>query len=234
MRLDSYLSERFGISRTKAQRYIKEGVVCIDGVCITKNSYDVEDGSDVVLHVEKDYVSRAALKLLPFLQEANIDVEGKKALDIGSSTGGFTQVLLERGAVHVTCVDVGSHQMHDSLRNDPRISLHEQTDIRTFRSEAFELVVSDVSFISLLKILDKIDELAQDEIVLLFKPQFEVGIGVKRDKKGVIKDEKAIQKAMIGFEDACMLKGWRLVYKAASKITGKDGNLEYCYYFRKN
>jgi len=233
LRLDSYLSERFGISRTKAQRFIQEGVVCVEGVCITKNSHEVVEGSDVVLHVEKDYVSRAALKLLPFLQEAGISVAGKEALDIGSSTGGFTQVLLEMGAKHVTCVDVGSHQLHDSLRGDKRISLYEQTDIRNFESEPFELVVSDVSFISLLKILDTIDTLAKDEIVLLFKPQFEVGRGVKRDKKGVIKDEKAVQKAMIGFEDACTLKGWKLLCKAPSKITGKDGNLEYCYYFKK-
>ncbi len=93
--------------------------------------------------------------------------------------------------------------------------------------------MSDVSFISLLYILDDVDRLADQKIILLFKPQFEVGREAKRDKNGVVLDKKAILKAMLKFEDACKLKGWKLIVKSPSKLTGKEGNLEYCYYFEK-
>ena len=234
MRLDSYLVEAsLAPSRTKAQKYIKEGYVLVDNEVVTKSSFDVDLENDVKLTVFKDYVSRAAWKLLHFLDEAELDVSEKTALDIGSSTGGFSEVLLERGVASLVCVDVGSDQLHEKIRADKRVKVYEKTDIRTFEHEPFELVVSDVSFISLLHIIESVDALAKEDIVLLFKPQFEVGVGVKRDKKGVVKDEKAIQKAMMHFEDACVLKGWHLVKKAPSKITGKDGNLEYCYYYKK-
>ena len=234
MRLDAYLVEKsLAPSRTKAQNYIKEGYVIVDGETVTKSSFDVSDASSVELTAFKDYVSRAAWKLLHFLDEVGLDVRGKTALDIGSSTGGFSEVLLERDIKSVVCVDVGSDQLHEKIRDNTRVSVFEQTDIREFRHEPFELVVSDVSFISLLHILESVDRLAKEDIVLLFKPQFEVGNGVKRDKKGVVKDKKAIQKAMTKFEDACALKGWQLVQKSPSKITGKDGNLEYCYYYKK-
>ena len=234
MRLDSYLVENsLAPSRTKAQKYIKDGYVLVDNEVVTKSSFDVDDRSEVKLTAFKDYVSRAAWKLLHFLDEIQLDVHSKRALDIGSSTGGFSEVLLERGAGSVTCVDVGSDQLHTKIREDERVSVHEKTDIRNFEDEPFELVVSDVSFISLVHIIDSVDRLAKSDIILLFKPQFEVGTGVKRDKKGVVKDEKAIQKAMTRFEDACALKGWKLMKKSPSKITGKDGNLEYCYYYKK-
>jgi len=235
VRLDTYLVEAgLAPSRTKAQNYIKEGHVLVDKEVVTKSSFDVDDANHVELTLFKDYVSRAAWKLLHFLEETGLDVSGKKALDIGSSTGGFTEVMLERGVKSVACVDVGSDQLHEKLKNDERVSVHEKTDIRKFSHEPFELVVSDVSFISLLHILESVDRLAKKDIVLLFKPQFEVGVGVKRDKKGVVKDDKAIQKAMMKFEDACQLKGWHLVQKSPSKITGKDGNLEYCYHYTKS
>ena len=234
MRLDAYLVEEgLAPSRTKAQNYIKEGYVLVDGEAVTKSSFDVAKGSCVELTAFKDYVSRAAWKLLHFLEESGLDVSGKTALDIGSSTGGFTEVLLEKNIRSVTCVDVGREQMHEKIRAERRVTVFEQTDIREFEHEPFDLVVSDVSFISLLHIIQSVDRLAKEAIVLLFKPQFEVGTGVKRDKKGVVKDEKAIQRAMTRFEDACALQGWNLIRKSPSKITGKDGNLEYCYYYKK-
>ncbi len=234
MRLDHYLVEKgLAPSRTKAQNYIKEGYVLVDKEVVTKSSYDVDQTNCVEMSAFKDYVSRAAWKLLHFLDETGLEVSGKTALDIGSSTGGFSEVLLERGVVSVACVDVGSDQLHEKIRNDNRVSVYEQTDIREFEHEAFDLVVSDVSFISLLHIIESVDRLAKEDIILLFKPQFEVGTGIKRDKKGVVRDEKAIQKAMMRFEDACMLQGWQLIRKSPSKITGKDGNLEYCYYYKK-
>ncbi|MEA2072234.1 MAG: TlyA family RNA methyltransferase [Campylobacterota bacterium] len=235
MRLDNYLVEKeLCESRNKAQTIIKEGLVSVNAKVTKKSSFKVEEGDEVSVENYKQYVSRAAFKLLEFLEELNLDVEGKVALDIGSSTGGFTQVLLERGVSEVSAVDVGTEQLHKSLREDSRVFVYESTDIRKFESEKkFNLVVSDVAFISLLHILDDVDRLSNDEIILLFKPQFEVGREVKRDKNGVVQDKKAIANAMKKFEDACLLKEWRLLQKSPSKLTGKEGNLEYCYYFKK-
>lgn len=236
IRLDQYLVESAKVeTRNKAQNMIKEALVSVDGVIILKTSHKIDpEVNSVKVQEHKEYVSRAALKLDAFLDELSLNIEGKNTLDIGSSTGGFTQVLLERGALHVSCVDVGKEQLHSSLRTNERVSVYEEQDIREFKSdEKFELITSDVSFISLMYILDAVDALASDTIILLFKPQFEVGREAKRDKNGVVTDEKAIQKAMIHFEDACMIKGWRLVLKSPSKITGKEGNLEYCYCYKK-
>ena len=174
-----------------------------------------------------------AFKLKLFLEELDLDVTDMVCLDIGSSTGGFTQVLLENNVREVTAVDVGRDQLHKTIKEDSRVHSYESCDIRKFTSEkVFDLVVSDVSFISLVKILDDIDRLASKNIILLFKPQFEVGREAKRDNNGVVLDEKAIQKAMVIFEDACELKGWSLIKKSPSKLTGKEGNLEYCYYLQ--
>lgn len=234
MRLDNYLVE-LGLapSRSKAQSYIKDALVRVDGVIITKSSHKVTQANSVTLQLKEEYVSRAAWKLAYFLDEISLEIEGRSALDIGSSTGGFTQVLLKRGAKSVVCVDVGSDQLHPLLRQDLRVELYERCDIRSFVHEPFELVVCDVSFISLLHILKSIDRLAREDIILLFKPQFEVGVGVRRSKRGVVKDMQAIKRAMESFERACFALGWRQIAKAASKITGRDGNLEYCYYFKR-
>lgn len=234
-RLDNYLVEKeFVESRNKAQTIIKEGLVFINAKSVKKASYKVEEGDEVSVANYKQYVSRAAFKLADFLEELQIDIKERVALDIGSSTGGFTQVLLENGVKEVSAVDVGTEQLHKSLKEDERVYVYESCDIRAFESEKqFDLVVSDVAFISLLNILDDIDRLATDEIILLFKPQFEVGREAKRDKHGVVLDKKAIANAMVKFEDACSLKEWRLLKKAASKITGKEGNQETCYYFKK-
>ncbi len=235
MRLDNYLVENaFTDSRNKAQALIKEGLVFVNKKVAKKSSYKVEKSDEIKVQEHKSYVSRAALKLEAFLDEISLHVSNKTALDIGSSTGGFTQVLLERGVKEVSCVDVGHDQLHHSLRADERVNVYEGCDIRKFTSDKlFDLVVSDVAFISLLYILDDVERLACKDIILLFKPQFEVGREVKRDKNGVVQDKKAIANAMTKFEDACRLKNWQLVKKSPSKLTGKEGNLEYCYYFRK-
>ncbi|MDF1884317.1 TlyA family RNA methyltransferase, partial [Sulfurimonas sp. SAG-AH-194-C21] len=213
---------------------IKEGLVSVNMKLIKKSSFKVEEGDAVNVEEYKQYVSRAAFKLLEFLEELSLDVEGKVALDIGSSTGGFTEVLLECGVSEVSAVDVGTDQLHKSLRDDSRVHVYESCDIRAYESEKkFDLVVSDVAFISLLHILSDVDRLASDEIILLFKPQFEVGREAKRDKHGVVLDTKAIKNAMKKFEDATQVIGWKLVQKSPSKLTGKEGNLEYCYYFKK-
>ena len=221
-------------SRNKAQSLIKEGLVSVNGKIINKSSFKLTSEECVSVGEHKEYVSRAAYKLFNFLEEIKIAIEGKSALDIGSSTGGFTQVLLEAEIASVSCVDVGTQQLHQSIREDKRVRVHEQCDIRDFQSDTkFDLVVSDVAFISLLYILEDVDRLASADIILLFKPQFEVGREVKRDKHGVVLDNKAIANAMQKFEDACALKKWSLQTKMPSSVTGKEGNLEYCYYFKK-
>jgi len=222
-------------SRTKAQAIIKEGLVQVNGKVLKKSSFKVDSQKDEVLIEEyKHYVSRSANKLALFLEELSLDVKGRVALDIGSSTGGFTQVLLENEVAEVSAVDVGRDQLHKSLLNDSRVHSFESCDIRKFKSDKkFNLVVSDVSFISLLYILDDVHRLATSDIILLFKPQFEVGREAKRDNHGVVLDEKAILNAMTTFEEACKEKGWKLHKKSPSKLTGKEGNLEYCYYYEK-
>lgn len=235
MRLDSYLVENGLVeSRNKAQQLIKENAVSVDGKIVDKVSLDIVEGMVVEVADTEMYVSRAAIKLKGFLPYTEWNIKGLRALDIGSSTGGFTQILLENGVASVTCVDVGSDQLHPSLRSDPRVSVYENTDIRTFSSEEpFDLVTCDVAFIPLELILESIDVLASRYIILLFKPQFQVGREVKRDKNGVVKDDKAIGKAMIRFEDTCALLGWKLVAKEVAHISGKEGNQETCYGFVK-
>lgn len=235
MRLDSYLVE-LGLveSRNKAQQLIKDHAVSVDGKIIDKVSFEADETMRVDIADVALYVSRAALKLKGFLPYTEWEIKGLDALDIGSSTGGFTQVLLEEGVQSVTCVDVGSDQLHPSLRGDSRVNVHENTDIRTFESEnPYALVTCDVAFIPLELILESIDKLASKHIILLFKPQFQVGRDVKRDKNGVVKDNSAVGKAMIRFEDACALMGWRMIAKEIAHIAGKEGNQETCYGFIK-
>ncbi|MDQ1298755.1 MAG: rRNA (cytidine1920-2-O)/16S rRNA (cytidine1409-2-O)-methyltransferase [Campylobacterota bacterium] len=236
MRLDSYLVE-LGLveSRNKAQQLIKDHAVSVDGKIIDKVSFEADETMKVEIADVAQYVSRAAIKLKGFLPFTQWDLKGLNALDIGSSTGGFTQVLLEEGLAQVTCVDVGSDQLHPSLRSDARVTVYENTDIREFTADkAYDIVTCDVAFIPLELVLSSIDRLSSRYIVVLFKPQFQVGREVKRDKNGVVKDNQAIGKAMIKFEDTCSLLGWKLIAKETAHIAGKDGNQETCYGFIKH
>ena len=233
-RLDNYLVENnFTDSRNKAQTLIKNSLVSVNEKVITKSAFKVEDSDEVNVQEHDNYVSRAAYKLKYFLEELDLDISDMVCLDIGSSTGGFTQVLLESKVDEVSAVDVGKDQLHKTIKEDKRVYSYESCDIRKFESEKeFDLVVSDVSFISLLHILDDVERLASENIILLFKPQFEVGREAKRDNHGVVLDTKVIELAMKKFEDTCDSKGWNLIKKSPSKLTGKEGNLEYCYYFK--
>jgi len=235
MRLDNYLVEQKLIaSRNKAQEIIKNSLVQVNGKIVKKSSFQIGMEDRVEVEEHKEYVSRSAYKLASFLEELDLDVKDKISLDIGSSTGGFTQVLLENGVSEVTAVDVGKEQLHKSIKNNPKVYSYESCDIRKFQTEKkFNLVVSDVSFISLHYILDDVDRLASEDIILLFKPQFEVGKEAKRDNHGVVLDKKIIAVAMAKFENVCRVKNWKLVLKSPSKLTGKEGNLEYCYYFKR-
>ena len=231
MRLDKYLVSNNLLSRNQAKEAIINGKVRVDGVIVKKPSFNVDNPNIEI--IGDTFVSRAAWKLKNYIDDYNIDVEGKVALDIGSSTGGFSEVLLKYGVKKVVCVDVGKDQLHHSIKNNPKVESYENTDIRDFEyKEKFDLVVSDVSFISLLYLYDKIDKLAKEDIILLFKPQFEVGKNAKRNKKGVVIDEKAIFSALENFKLQCKLKNWVLIREVESSVLGKEGNKEYILHFK--
>lgn len=236
MRLDLFLTQTFNIqSRNKACELIKSNKVKIDGLIISKPSFNVEQNHNIEILEDDFYVSRAAYKLKYFLEELpNLILENKNAIDIGSSTGGFTQILLENNINSVTCVDVGSNQLHERIKYNTKINFFENTDIRNFQSaDIFDIVTCDVSFISTLYIIEDINRLSSNDIIILFKPQFEVGTNVKRDKKGVVKDKNAIIKAREKFLDYTNKLKWKLNYSSMSKLQGKDGNEEELFYFSK-
>ena len=237
MRLDKYLvDEGYFESRNRANDAIKAGQVMVDGKK-AKASAKVDEKTVVEVKDTKFYASRAARKLESFLDAYPIDFKNKNALDIGSSTGGFAQIVLENGVASLSCVDVGKDQLHISLRENEKVSLFEETDIREFESEeGFGLVTCDVSFISILKITDDINRLSQKgaDIVILYKPQFEVGKDVKRDSKGVVQDLDTIARRKEEFEAEAKKIGWEEKYQALSQIQGKEGNQEYLYHFVKN
>ncbi len=236
MRLDQYLKDNFQIqSRNKASELIKANKIKVDNKIVSKPSFDVNKINEIQILEDEFYVSRAAYKLKHFLEELpSLRLEDKIALDIGSSTGGFTQILLNQNVKSVTCVDVGSNQLHEKIKSDKKISFFENTDIRDYKNEkGFEIVTCDVSFISILNIIEDINRLSKQDIIILFKPQFEVGTNVKRDKKGVVKDKKAIELARQKFLDTASLLKWKLNYNSKSKLQGKDGNEEELFYFSK-
>lgn len=235
MRYDIFVAKRLKISRNKALELIENKKITLNGNFL-KPSFELNE-TDGELNLEllsEIYVSRAALKLKGFLAQLSLGLEGLNCLDIGSSTGGFVQVLLENGVKSIVALDVGNNQLHQSLRHDARVKSLEGVDLREFKSEEkFDLITCDVSFISLLNLLSYIDSLAKRDIVLLFKPQFEVGKEAKRDKKGVLKDEKSVKRARINFEKACFSYAWLLEKCEISSLKGKEGNDEFFYYFRK-
>ena len=167
-------------------------------------------------------------------QKEVLNLAGADVLDVGSSTGGFVQILLQRGAKSVTALDVGSSQLSEILRCDSRVIVRENTDIREFASEKkFDLITCDVSFISLNLILKSLASLAKSALIVLFKPQFEVGAEIKRNKKGVLKDEKAVCAARAKFERLCAELGLAVLHASACKITGKEGNREFFYLLKR-
>ncbi len=235
-RLDEALVSRgFFASRSRARDAVERGTVSVDGVVATKAGQAVSDAAVItVADPAQSYVSRAALKLIAGIDHFGIDPSGCNALDIGASTGGFTQVLLERGAAHVTAIDVGNGQMHESLKADPRVSCVEGLNARDLTAEVLEsrpldLIVSDVSFISLKLALPPALALARSGAhgIFLVKPQFEAGreaIG----KGGILKnpaDGPIVAEALAEWLDA--QAGWKSLGLCPSPIEGGDGNREF-------
>jgi 23S rRNA (cytidine1920-2'-O)/16S rRNA (cytidine1409-2'-O)-methyltransferase len=236
MRLDLYLVEsgRFH-SRAKAQAAISEGDVWLDGVPVFKNSLEVDESSHLKVMSKNRYVGRAGDKLAAFLPQTNIDIENKNCADIGSSTGGFTQVLLENGAARVTAVDVGKNQLHESLRQNPKILLFEQTNVQDFIPPfEIDVLTCDVSFVSTTSLLEVFDKIGFLYAIILFKPQYEVGKDAKRTKKGVLKDSAPIARAIRAFETKATALGWKLLLTLPSAVKGKEGNEEIFYAFKRD
>ena len=235
MRLDIHLTTNPKVqSRNKASELIRNKKVKVDGVIITKTSFDYMDGMEIEILEEEFFVSRAAYKLKYFLFEIDVELKDKEALDIGSSTGGFTQILLNNDIKSVDCVDVGTNQLHETIKDDKRINVFEQTDIREFNpNKTYDVVTCDVSFISILNILKDIDRLARKDIIILFKPQYEVGQSVKRNSHGVVQDYLAIRVVRDRFISEAFILGWNFIHSNESKVAGKEGNIEELFYFKK-
>jgi 23S rRNA (cytidine1920-2'-O)/16S rRNA (cytidine1409-2'-O)-methyltransferase len=231
-RADIALVERgFFASRAKAREAIEAGLVTLDGRPVEKPSEPVTGDANLTASAPYPWVSRGGVKLAAALDAFAFDPAGKIALDIGASTGGFTHVLLSRGAGHVTCVDVGHGQLHPLIASDKRVKSLEKCDARALRAEDLpqlpQLIVGDVSFISLTLILAGILALATEkaETVLLIKPQFEAG--PEFVKKGLVRDSRAQQAACEKIARLVKNLGWEVVGLIDSPIQGGDGNREF-------
>jgi 23S rRNA (cytidine1920-2'-O)/16S rRNA (cytidine1409-2'-O)-methyltransferase len=233
-RLDQALVGRGLVAtRSQAESYIKLGEVKVNGRLINKPGFLASPSDKIVLAAKEQYVSRAALKLASVADTFRLDFKDKTVLDVGSSTGGFTDYALQHGAKKVIAVEVGTNQLHPSLRGHPKIELHEQTDIRGFRTdETIDIVVADVSFISLREILPAVGRIAPAaRIIAMAKPQFEAGhSGLKH--KGVIKNDKMRRDILKGFEE-WVQKSFVVDAKADSAVAGAKGNRERFYSLRK-
>ena len=238
MRLDQYIVELgLAASRNMAQELIKEGSVSLNEEICNKPAKDIKKGARVSVVKKKQWVSRGGKKLFDALKSFDINVVGKTALDVGSSTGGFTQVLLQEGAEKIVAVDVGTNQLHQSLRNVPSISILEQTDIRDISSKLvdfFDLVVVDVAFISIEKVIKDIEVTAKKggHIIVLYKPQFEVG-KQNISKNGVVKKETDTQKILGHFLKSFEKSSLYFVKCRKAYIIGKKGNQEIFIHLKK-
>ena len=234
-RLDIELTRR-GItrSRSQAESWIGLGKVTVDGRVAHKAGQFIRTDAEIKLMADEQYVSRAGLKLASVAKLLSVDFRDAIVLDVGSSTGGFTDYALQHGAKKVFAVDVGTEQLHPSLRGNPKIELHEKTDIRDFTLDtAPNVVVMDVSFISLREILPHIAEKLSDrntQIVAMLKPQFEAG----RDQvnKGVIKNDSVRRQILKDFETWAK-QYFMIVDKRDSEVAGTKGNRERFYLLRR-
>lgn len=230
-RLDVELAKRgLAQSRSQAENLIRLGQVEVDGKVAHKAGQPVRPDADIRLLSTEQYVSRAGLKLASVAGGFKVEFQDKVVLDIGSSTGGFTDYALRHGASKVIAVDVGTDQLHPSLRGNERIELHEKTDIRDFvTDQAIDIIVGDVSFISLREILPHVAKnlmQSSTQLVAMVKPQFEAGRG--QVNKGVIKNDKVRRQILADFEE------WSQRYfvvrdKRDSDVAGQKGNVERFY-----
>lgn len=230
-RLDHLLvQKKLVATRSQAESYIRLGKVRVDERVIKKPGYFVSYQSTIQLTAQEQYVSRAALKLASVATVLKLTFKNKTVLDVGSSTGGFTDYALHHGAKKVIAVDVGTDQLHPKLRTDERVELHEKTDIRTFQTDQnIDLAVIDVSFISMTKVLPSVVKLLADNgrIIAMCKPQFES----ERSQlnKGIVKNSKFRREILQKFESWLRLHDFVILHKSDSGVSGEKGNVERFY-----
>ena len=232
MRLDQYLVEKgYVSSREKAQAIIMAGLVYVDGKPITKPGTKIKEGQIIEVKELPKYVSRGGYKLEWAIQRFGLDVKDMTALDVGSSTGGFTQCLLMHGAKKVYAVDVGRGQMDPKLRSDPRVVIYEKTDARELTEkhipEPVDLIVMDVSFISTTKLIPYVVKFLKEEglLIVLVKPQFEVG--PEKVKKGIVREQEERKGAVLKVAEFLISFGFKVSKVIKSKPKGTKGNEEF-------
>ncbi|MFA9445151.1 TlyA family RNA methyltransferase [Egicoccus sp. AB-alg6-2] len=234
-RLDAELVRRgLTVSRTEAQEAIAAGLVTVDGAPALKSATQVHAGQAIVVAAPaRRFVSRGGEKLAHALERFAVDPSGRRCLDAGVSTGGFTDCLLQAGAAHVLAYDVGYGQVHEKLRQHPQVTVQERTNVRDLTSDLLppplpDLMVADLSFISLAGVLPALRPLLADpaEAVVLVKPQFEA----EREqvgKGGVVRDPDVWRQCLLRVADAARSLGWRRLDVTASPLLGPAGNVEF-------
>jgi 23S rRNA (cytidine1920-2'-O)/16S rRNA (cytidine1409-2'-O)-methyltransferase len=238
-RLDEAVAERTGVTRSQARSLIMEGRVRVAGAPAAKAGQRVRESDEITVDAPRRFVSRGGEKLEAALEAFDIDVAGACALDVGASTGGFTDCLLQRGAAHVTSVDVGYGQLDWRLRNDSRVTVRERVNFRHLPDDAFpqpfELIVIDTSFISLRTILRRaIEYLAPTgRIVALVKPQFEAG-RERLERGGVVRDPAVHRAVLQEVREAAAALGLAIAGLVASPLRGPAGNREFLVELRRD
>ena len=248
VRLDLYLTQNgYAVSRSQAQQLIEAGHVKVSGRVVTKTGHPVTSQEAIEVKIDSElqkYVSRGGLKLEGALEQVKLNCDALVALDIGLSTGGFTDCLLQRGVARVVGVDVGHGQTHAKLKTDPRLKIFEGINARDLKPETlaghlppggFDLIVMDLSFISQRLVIPNLAELLSSRgfLLSLVKPQFEVGpqgLG----KGGLVKDEGLYQKVEIDIKQCCGDNGFKVLDYFPSSIEGGDGNKEFFIYAQKS
>lgn len=239
-RIDIELVKR-GIfeTRNKAQNEIKNKIVYCNNVCITKPSFDVTDTDIIEIKGEKlKYVSRGGLKLEKAIKEFNINLNDKILIDIGSSTGGFSDCAIQNGIKKVYAIDVGTNQFDKNLRQNNKVNLYENTDFRNIDNNIINdanIASIDVSFISVTKLTSKLKELTNlSEIICLIKPQFECGKEVSDKYKGVPLDKEVHKSVIENVIKSFKENNYYINNLTSSPIKGGNGNIEYLAYFKRN
>lgn len=231
MRLDKYLVENFNITRSRAADLIKLGSVSVNGEVVKKTAKIIAKHDKVEINDILKYVSRAGIKLEAAIKHFNLDFNNKKVLDVGSSTGGFTEVSLNFGAKLVYAYDVGTDQMAEELKKDERVKLFEQTNILDVVPNSVDICLIDVSFTSIRPIVKHLKTVSK-LYIMLFKPQFEVGS--KHIYGGIVKNEKLIGEAIEDFKEFLKNEGFNIRGIMKADIKGKKGNQEYIFIGEKN
>lgn len=241
-RLDILAGERLNISRAKAQALIMAGAIFVDEKPVVKSGTEIEESAVIMAKEIFPYVSRGALKLQKAAEEFGIDFRRKFVCDIGASTGGFTDFALQNGAAKVYAIDTGKGQIAQKLRDNTRVVLMENTNIRKVESlpEPIDIFVIDVSFISLKKVLPQVITIIENcklkivncSVVALIKPQFEVGKEIADKTKGIIKDKEIQEKVVSDIVSFSKDLGFIVKGVTDSPITGAKGNKEFLLYLQ--